>query len=344
MTAAWARTLMFAVVSALIAPACGLARLAPPAPAPCPSPSGSPAVAPGLTGRIAYISPGGASVPLGCYGVFVMNADGSGLRRVTGPPVHVQFSFAWSPDGSTIAFSGDCGPSERFGICLLDADGTHLRPVAHGPKTSEPAWSPDGLRLAFGRARPDNGGKFDLYTINADGTDERRITDERGSSYNPAWSPDGKWIAFNNLDGVSKQVFKVASGGGKAVALAPGGEINGTPAWSHDGKRIAFASDRSGKPPTDYQRAQTEGPANTLVRLIGAQDIFVMNADGTNVVRITSDPAWSHSPVWSPDDRHLAFVSDRSGTYEIYVMAADGSGQILLTRHGGEAMSPVWLP
>ncbi|MDQ4097940.1 MAG: hypothetical protein M3144_08755 [Actinomycetota bacterium] len=297
-----------------------------------------------MTGRIAYVSPGAEHVPLDCYGVFVMNADGSGLRRVTGPPVRISFSFAWSPDGRTIAFSGDCGPSERYGICLLDADGTNLRPVAHGPNTSEPEWSPDGKRLAFGRARPEDKQKFDLYTINADGTDERRITDERGSSYNPAWSPDGKWIAFNNMDGASKQIFKVASGGGKAVALAPGGEINGTPAWSNDGTRIAFASDRSGKPPTDYQRAQTEGPANTAVRLIGAQDIFVMAADGSNVVRITSDPAWSHSPVWSPDDRYLAFVSDQDGTYKIYVMAADGSGQVLLTRHGGEAMSPAWLP
>jgi Tol biopolymer transport system component len=86
--------------------------------------------------------------------------------------------------------------------------------------------------------------------------------------------------------------------------------------------KIAFESDRSGN-----------------------NDIWVMNADGTNPVQLTTDPAGDHTPAWSPDGTKIAFVSDRDGgNFEIYVMNADGSGQTRLTDDPAQDFDPTWSP
>src|SRR5205085_2759359 len=157
-----------------------------------------------LAGRISVISGGGGH----CYGVFVMNADGSGVYEVTKPPLIPDSYTSWSPDGGMFAFAGDCGPPTHWDMCVVSADGTGLRSVATGPKGDTPAWSPDGTRLAFARRR-DEAGKADLYTVGVDGNDEQRVTDEPGEAASPSWSPDGAWIAFTINRAGDKQLFKV---------------------------------------------------------------------------------------------------------------------------------------
>ncbi|MCY4473859.1 MAG: hypothetical protein OXC83_00275, partial [Chloroflexi bacterium] len=93
------------------------------------------------------------------------------------------------------------------------------------------------------------------------------------------------------------------------------------PAWSPDGRRIAFVSDRDGD-----------------------DDIYVMNADGSGVVRLTDNDADDFSPAWSPDGGRIAFVSDRDGNEDIYVMNADGSGVVRLTDNDGWDFDPAWSP
>ncbi|HIE03379.1 MAG TPA: hypothetical protein EYP61_01330, partial [Candidatus Latescibacteria bacterium] len=99
------------------------------------------------------------------------------------------------------------------------------------------------------------------------------------------------------------------------------------PVWSPDGKKIAFVSDR-------YSTAQQ-----------GNDDIFVMNADGTRIVRLTEDPGYDFAPQWSPDGKYILFTSSRYGGQEIFIMKADGSCKMRLTvTEGIYEWTPVWSP
>ena len=93
------------------------------------------------------------------------------------------------------------------------------------------------------------------------------------------------------------------------------------PAWSPDGQKIAFLS-----------------------YVNGNYEIYVMNADGSNVLRLTENNASDDSPAWSPDSKMIAFVSGRDGDSEIYVMDADGGHVKRLTSNEASDYSPVWLP
>ena len=212
----------------------------------------------------------------------------------------------------------------------MDADGTGLRAVTHGPGVSVyPAWSPDGSRIAFSR-REVSLGQGDIYVIGVDGSGETRITDDPSDERNPAWSADGRSIVYTR----NKQLRIVGATGGPSTALVPGGTVNETPQVSHDGRWIAFSSNRSGKADSAYGRETYSSPGAVLLPpSSGAQDIFIVGIDGKGLTRLTSDISANFSPVWSPDDRHILFGSDRDGRQELYVMNRDGTGQIRLTNH-----------
>ena len=98
------------------------------------------------------------------------------------------------------------------------------------------------------------------------------------------------------------------------------------PSWSPNGAKIAFASisDFHGLDPPYLW------------------EIYVMNADGSGVVRLTNNPASDIQPTWSPDSTRIAFVSDRDGSVEVYVMNADGSNQVNLTNNPADDFDPDW--
>lgn len=310
---------------------------------PCPHSLQTPVRAPGLSGRIVFegVIGGGER----CRGLFVMNADGTDARRLTEANV-AYFSPMWSPDGRSVIFMGDCvgdgalGPND-IDICSISADGTNLRRLMSGRDVRDPAWAPDGARVSFSRRSPS--GDLDIYVAAADGTNERRLTTGPGEKAGASWSPDGKSIAFEGKNGGGRQVYVMDAAGGVPVLLAPGGTYSEGPAWSHDGRRIAFYSDRSGKPESAATKEQRRQPGGDLLDAsLPAPDIYTMGADGTDVVRITTDASANYAPAWAPDDRHIAFITDRDGENQIYVMGADGGGQTRLTIVRGE--SPSWTP
>ena len=173
-------------------------------------------------------------------------------------------------------------------------------------------------RIAF---RSNRDGNWEIYVMNADGSNVTRLANHPEGNESPAWSPDGRRIAFNSYRDGNLDIYVMNADGSNVTRLTNHPEGNGSPAWSPDGRRIAFTSYRDGN-----------------------LDIYVMNADGSNVTRLTNHPEGNGSPAWSPDGRRIAFTSYRDGNWEIYVMNADGSNVTRLTNHPEQDTSPAWSP
>jgi TolB protein len=287
---------------------------APPPPPLRPTPMPTSPPTPELTGKLVF------QVCNGCD-IYVINADGSGLRRLTDG-----IDPAWSPGGKKVAFARWRDPR---GIYVIDEDGSNETLLFGWSQAKAPAWSPDGSRIVFTRL---GGGIEEDTDVSVWGfnwtvpahpwwklglvqLEDRSFTELLcyDHSFSPTWSPDGKVIAYDSDYGLHL-TSPDGSVGGQSYdrsrdALST--DVRDTsPAWSPDGTRIAFMFNQH-----DHW------------------EIYVMNADGSNRVRLTQEepfagrPPNNVSPAWSPDSRHIAFFTDRNGKWELYVMNADGSDQ-----------------
>jgi TolB protein len=259
--------------------------------------------------------------------IYVMNADGSNSRRLTNGPVN-NSNAAWSPDGKMIAFarSGD-GNVE---IYVMQADGSNPHGLVGG---YQPAWSPDGKRIAFTIGGPGLNDDSYVYTVNAEGTGGTYIAGDYWpyeAASDPAWSPDGTRLAlrlreFWDEGGYYTSIVVMNADGTNwryvATSSDDGGGTVASPAWSPDGTKITFIS---------YDR------------------VSVVEADGLGEHALNTGTVNNESSVWSPDGTKIAFsgacVDACSGALDIFVMNADGSGVVRLTDHAGRNYAPVWRP
>jgi TolB protein len=283
--------------------------------------------------------------------VWLMRPDGSDQRRLTESAPSNSDSAgsvtpAWSPDRKRIVFAAQLESStedqRQTEIYVMDGDGNGMRRLTtNNDADGQPTWSPDGTRIAFGRLTNagTEGAHGGIFTMDADGGDQVDITNVTAPTFDvsPVWSPDGSSIAFSrititsNFEQTKQAVYVMRPDGEGVRKLVDAGR---EPEWSPDGKRIVFTSirDRFGR--TCFEECTTSG------------EIYVMDADGTHVRRLTTSRADDRSPTWSPDGQQIAFVSDRSNPQlhdnEIYAMDADGSDVHRLTQSADWSLDPDW--
>jgi TolB protein len=281
------------------------------------------------------------------YDIFTVSADGAGLSDLT-PTTDITENYPiWSPDGTKIAFgasrmlSGENAGS--FDLYTMNPDGTGIerltreaglgvefdiswQPVTSASEVEKP--TPTGGPLAHGsimftREEPDGGGwRCDLFTIEPDGTGERALTDTPSTCEAlPAVAPGGSTVAVSlDLDDIA--VIDLATSARRRLTSDSGTLDNG-PAWSPDGSQIAFS----------------RGPR------LGPSHLYVMDADGTDVSRLTQGSGSDRHAAWSPDGTRIAFARSGNYGYEVYVMDADGSNVRAVTAVTAEsAPSPAWSP
>lgn len=190
-------------------------------------------------------------------GLFVMNADGTGARRVTRSPT-IDLQPTWSPDGTHLAFARTV-PGFNTEIYVVGVDGKGLRRLTknHG-QDAEPSWAPNGKRIAWSFSATRVGSSSGIYTMNPDGAAKRF----RGAGIAPDWSPDGQRFVFA-LDG-DLWTSLVTGAEREPLAMAPA--VDARPQWSPDGTQIAFLSSQGS--PTDQYRLWRIDVSGTNRRLL----------------------------------------------------------------------------
>jgi Tol biopolymer transport system component len=163
----------------------------------------------------------------------------------------------------------------------------------------------------------DDGGNKDIYTLSTDGTIVNRLTTDSAVDNEPRWSPDQKKIVFvREKSSVLESVFVMDANGSNAIELTPG-ENAFDPRWLPNGK-IVYASGVG-----------------------SASEIYMMNADGSNKTRLTTDAIGDICPEVSPDGLTIAYMKNISGTHQIYFMSPGGTNQRALIGSGGVAIGSL---
>jgi Tol biopolymer transport system component len=216
-----------------------------------------------------------------------------------------------------IAFVGGSGKDADIFVIYSNGTGSTRITTATGADL-DPAWSPDGSKIAFASERD---GNFEIYSMSSSGENPVRLTQNPASDSRPAWSPDGSRIAFvSNRDGNS-EIYVMNADGTNQLRLTSNLAVDSDPDWSPDGTRIAFSSERE----------------------IGG--IWIMSADGSDASRITSNVRGDYQPAWSPDGSRIAFSRGLSATSrDIYFVSSDGSSIVPFVTDRENASDPSWSP
>lgn len=269
--------------------------------------------------------------------IYTINPDGSAVVQVTHFKNGCAVQPSWSPDGSRIVFERFTSNFDRSSIYSVNADGSDLRLVLTdgvGFREQNPAYTPDGTRIMYGRCRPDPPFGCAIYSVRPDGSDVQQVTSypsvpgEPGDWF-PQVSPDGKWLAYSRLgwNGIQAQIWLLPMD-----RSAPAHPITSVrlkalgPSWTPDSRHVYFSGEGS----------------NGL-----GLKVFRTSISGSHVTQLTFAP-WpngDYEATSSPSGRYVAFGSDRrypdANGSDLFLMHADGSHQHLVTSDP-QAENPDW--
>jgi len=215
-----------------------------------------------------------------------------------------------------------------WNIHTINTFGKNFQTITNNRDTpvDYPSWSPDGKLIAASLAENCTPSvttcNYDIYVMNADGTNRKKITDTTASEWVPVWAPDGQRIAFASDRDDDGEIYVMDKDGSNVLQLTNNKGYDGSPRWSPDGTKLVFESDRDG----------------------GDWDIFIMNADGTAPEPVTENTSSDYSASWSPDGNWLVYLSNLDGDNEIFIIDKHGQNQQRLTNNAYNDKSPIWIP
>ena len=284
----------------------------------------------GGTGQIAF-----ASTRSGMPQIYLSNADGTTLTQLT-TMENGACQPSWSPDGSQLVFISPCTRRGEFfetayresSLYLINVDGTGLKTLTTVPGSDfDPAWSPDGGRIAFTSVRD---GNKQIYVLDVNSLAITRLTSVNADieSSQPAWSPDGNLIAYTVRRVGTYQVWAMTDIGQENVQLARSGQAlwDYLPVWSPDGKNIFFNQRRP-------------DPTRPWLMRVNYEDLEL---DPTRL----NFPTPIEDVEFSPDGLWLVFEGkdNSTGNWDIYFMTVAGSGRTRLTTDPEMDFDPTWRP
>jgi Tol biopolymer transport system component len=283
----------------------------------------------GGTGEIVF-----ASTRSGIPQLYLTKADSTDLTQLTIMEKGA-CQPSWSPDGSQLVFISPClGRADFFetiynesSLYIINADGSGLKQLTPAPGSDfEPAWSPDGTRIAFTSVR---GGFRQIYSLDVETLEVTLLTNTTSAmeSSQPSWSPDGSKIAYMAKRVGAYQVWSMNEDGQEAIQLAHDGQElwDYLPNWSPDGRTVFFNQRRP-------------GAFRPWLMQIDYEDL-TQDPRKMNIVTPIEDISFS------PDGYWLAFEGmDSEGNREIYFMTIAGSGRTRLTNDPKIDFDPAWRP
>lgn len=255
--------------------------------------------------------------------LYVMNASGSGLRRLTSNEFR-EDGMAWSPDGTYIVFSSENFDGTASLHMLETATGFIRQMTPNNGRYKKPVWSPDSRYIAF---ESDYTGMMGVYVMPVDGSVIQLVSGQPQQDSTPAWSPDGRVIAFESRRDGGGDIFMVMLENGSINKLTGSG-YDRFPRWSPNGRYIVYES--TGIDGSDIYLIDIE---NSQTRMLTTQHLSFIN----------------ENPMWSPDGRHLIFITGllgqaRASDYRTYLFDVESGLMHQLGVRNSRIYSMTWRP
>ncbi|RPH26048.1 MAG: DUF5050 domain-containing protein, partial [Bacteroidales bacterium] len=234
----------------------------------------------------------------------------------------------WSPDGTKILVCGMVTPTSPRSIYMMNADGSNLQKLSQLNDVVLSRWSPDGNKITFTKFFPEKNYRSEIWMMNADGSDQKSITDGQGSSF----FANGTKLIYTSDKTGNSEIYTCNIDGTNQVKLTNSTESEYNVDVSPDGTRLVYT-------------------LQTNTTNINIWDIYLMKMDGTNITRLTNNNYLDEQARWSPDGKQIAFISSRETANqgpEVFTMNADGTNVKRVTsanrNRSDSANCPTWKP